>query len=325
MQQDSRVFSDEFDKLIGSYYSPCKPELEGFSDASTHFHAKSGADQEDIIPQQVGRFTTIDKIGRGGLGLVLRAWDARLDREVAVKVLRRCHHDNPEMVTQFLREAKITAKLEHPGVIPIYDKGTTDDGLPFFAMRILSGATLSKRLSKRPDSNPTQLADRNILRVFEKTCETVAYAHTQQIVHHDLKPDNIMTNAFGVVKVIDWGFATTPEIRSSSMQRVFGTPAYMAREQARGQGDTDARSDIFSLGAILCEILTGAPPYRGETQHEIYLKARIGSLGDTHQRLDKLTAYPMLVDLTRRCLDPEPDKRPSDATTLALTAGTARR
>lgn len=326
MQESGANISNDFEKLMGRLYSSSESTLSDCADQSTASDATTHADQNESIPEQVGRYKILGTLGTGGLGLVLRAMDERLNRQVAVKVLRRRHLHKAEMRAQFLREGIVTAQLEHPGVIPIYETGVSVEDLPFFAMRILKGSTLSSLLSEKILSSQTMShasISSTILKAFEVTCDTIAYAHTQQIIHHDVKPDNIMTHSFGTVKVLDWGFATTPKNRTASLKRIYGTPAYMAREQARGQVNTDGRCDIFSLGAILCEILTGAPPYRGETQHEIYLKARIGSIGDAYQRLDTLTSDTTqcpskpLVDITRRCLNPDPNQRPSCATDLA--------
>jgi len=316
MQQDKSSFDTDLDKLIDEFCKSNSSTPEKFDGTTARPSDASNTDQDDPIPERVSRFDVIEQIGTGGLGLILRVRDTRLDREVAVKILQRRHLNDPELVTQFLREAKITARLQHPGVIPIHDSGETAAGLPYFVMRIIEGSTLSELLHDQLETiqHPVQ----RVLRIFEKTCETIAYAHTHRIVHRDLKPQNIMVSAFGEVKILDWGFATDYRANGAQSRRIVGTPAYMAPEQARGDSRIDCKSDIFSLGAILCEILTGAPPYLAETTEEIFLKARMGWLDDAHQRLDAVVSDPLLLELVYRCLDPEPAKRPHDATSLGM-------
>jgi serine/threonine protein kinase len=173
------------------------------------------------------RYRVVEKIGRGGMGAVYKAEDSVLGRMIALKIL---DEENDE--------ARIIAALEHPGIVPVHDAGRLPDGRVFYAMKLVDGSPLNEFHAP--------LADR--LRVFQKICEAVAFAHSRGVVHGDLKPENIMIGAFGEALVLDWGVAALAGHGS-----IAGTRGFVAPEQAAGEA-MDARSDIFSLGAILREI-----------------------------------------------------------------------
>ena len=229
------------------------------------------------------------EIARGGMGAILKGRDLDLGRELAIKVLLEPHRGNPQVVRRFVEEAQIGGQLQHPGVVPVYELGTLPDRRPYFAMKLVKGRTLAALLGER--TGPAQDLPR-FLGIFEQVCQTMAYAHARGVVHRDLKPSNVMVGTFGEVQVMDWGLAKVlaqggiadeaaggrtaviTTVRSgpagsgdeSQAGSVLGTPAYMAPEQARGEVERiDERADVFGLGAILCEILTGRPPYVGST------------------------------------------------------------
>jgi serine/threonine-protein kinase len=272
--------------------------------------------------------------------VVLKGRDRDLGRDVALKVLRAEHLANPAMVRRLVEEAQIGGQLQHPGVLRVYELGLDDARRPFFAMKLVRGRTLSALLDERGDPSCDR---RRFLAIFEQVCQTVAYAHARGVIHRDLKPSNVMVGAFGEVQVVDWGLAkvlmgdgasdpgadpaatdpgpVTPASRSEAGS-VLGTPAFMPPEQARGDGGSlDERCDVFALGALLCEILTGRPPYVG-TREEIFRRAQAGDLADAFARLDASGADADLVKLARACLDPSPSARPRDAgqVTRAMTA-----
>jgi serine/threonine-protein kinase len=289
-------------------------------------------------PEAAERYEMLGEIGRGGMGCVLRARDAELKRELAVKVLLSKHDGRPEVQQRFIEEAQIAGQLQHPGVAPVYDLGRFPDRRPYFTMKLVQGRTLAALLDERPA--PSADLPR-FLTVFEQIAQTMAYAHAQGVIHRDLKPQNVMVGAFGEVQVMDWGLAKvlrsgeparvdqpsgaregiqtgrTEEAWESRAGSILGTPAYMAPEQARGETDRiDERSDVFGLGAILCQILTGAPPYEGPAGSTLTRAAR-ADLADARARLDGCGADPELIALAKECLAAEREQRPADAGALA--------
>ena len=286
---------------------------------------------EALPPESVGRCRIGAELARGGMGIVYRGWDTLFNREMAVKVLHADHACLEELRWRFVKEAWITSRLQHPSIVPVYDLGEFPDGRPYFLMQLVRGQSLSKLLADR--ATPAEgLA--HLAKVFEKVCQAMAYAHSMRIIHRDLKPSNIMLAEFGVVKVMDWGvtkdLAETeipsavaeqelaepfPPDRTSS-GRVLGTPAYMAPEQARGE-PVDERADVFGLGAILCEILTGKPPY-GTTDGDLaYRRARHGDVGGALADLAACRADHHLIRLAVRCLEPAAADRPANAGEVA--------
>src|SRR5262249_41201048 len=247
----------------------------------------------------VGAYRILGLIGQGGMGEVYRARDTRLEREVAIKILPRLMlksnggqvPDNRSPLapsdmeaavkdrevrisSRFEREALLTASVQHPAVVPIYERGELPDGRPFYAMKLVSGRSLRELIDERKS-----LADRmallpNVIAV----AEALAHAHWQRVVHRDVKPSNVVVGEFGETILIDWGLAkslakdteqaplaTTHSVSErTSMGEIIGTPAYMSPEQAKGL-PVDERSDVFALGAMLYHVLAGRPPYEGDT------------------------------------------------------------
>jgi tetratricopeptide (TPR) repeat protein len=303
-----------------------------------------------VVDRPDGRYELLEEIDRGGMGAVLRAHDRTLGREVAVKVLQERFAPGSLLARRFVDEARIAGQLQHPGIPPVHDLGTLFDGRPFLAMKLIKGRTLDAMLRDRPDP----AADRGrFVAAFEQVCQAVAYAHSRRVIHRDLKPANVMVGAFGEVQVMDWGLAKVladgpapapappgdsderlaTEIRSGRDKEgsetqagsVLGTPAFMAPEQAIGAVDQiDARSDVFGLGAILAVILTGWPPFVGDTAESTRVLAARGKLEECFARLDVCGAEPELVALCKRCLSPERDDRPANAGTVAAAVAGLR-
>jgi serine/threonine-protein kinase len=293
-------------------------------------------------PDPSGRLQVHGEIARGGMGAVFKGRDTELGRDVAVKVLLEAHQGRTELVQRFVEEAQVAGQLQHPGVVPVYEMGQFPDRRPYFTMKLVKGRTLAALLAEHRD--PSQDRPR-LLKVFEQVCQAVAYAHARGVIHRDLKPSNVMVGAFGEVQVMDWGLAKVlsrerqrPEPEPTSVIRtarsssdtppgagahtaagqVMGTPAYMAPEQARGEVDRlDARCDVFGLGALLCQILTGRPPYVGSDSEEVQHKATAADLADAFARLDGCGADAELTALAKRCLAAEREDRPRDAEALA--------
>ncbi len=296
-------------------------------------------------PGQGGdRYQLFGEIARGGMGAVLKGRDADLGRDVAVKVLLEAHREKPELLRRFVEEAQIGGQLQHPGIVPVYELGTFADTRPYFTMKLVKGRTLSALLHER--DNPEHDLPR-YLGIFEQICQTMAYAHARGVIHRDLKPSNVMVGSFGEVQVMDWGLAkvlkeggvadepsATPaprpsasviqtvrsgsDVNDSQAGSVLGTPAYMAPEQAGGEIEhVNRRADVFALGSILCEVLTGQPAYTGRSASEVLRKAMRGDTADAMARLDACGADPELIALERDCLAAEPEDRPLDAGAVA--------
>lgn len=207
-----------------------------------------------MIPEKIGRYTILSELGRGAMGVVYRAYDPNIGREVALKTIRLDQQD-PQMVERFRREAHTAGTLSHPNIVTIFDAGE-DNGVFYIAMELLEGQTLHQLIEHGP--LPVELA----ISIAEQIGEALDYAHARPIVHRDIKPANIMVSQ-GRVKVMDFGLAKIASSRLTTTGLVAGTPAYMSPEQAKGAA-VDGRSDIFSLGTILYEMLTGVMPFQGE-------------------------------------------------------------
>lgn len=313
--------------------------------------AKSDNSKHDsAAPPQVPGFEFDAEVGRGGMGVVYRARDLSLHRDVAVKLLQDNYPPDSPIARRFTDEAKITAQLQHPGVPAVYHVGSLPDGRPFLAMKLIKGRTLAALLAERPEV----AADRGrFVAIFEDICQAVAYAHSLRVIHRDLKPSNVMVGKFGEVQVMDWGLAKvlTPAgtpvpanggsvIRnrefadsgtrggsgmSTRAGSILGTPAYMAPEQSGGDVDRlDTPCDVFGLGAILCEILTGQPPYVGREEDQILRQAMRAELADAHDRLAECGADPELVTLSLKCMAPDARDRPRDAGEVAAAIAALR-
>ncbi len=283
------------------------------------------------------RYHIVGEIARGGVGIVHKARDKDLGRDVALKLLRAEHGNKPEVLARFVEEAQIGAQLQHPGIVPVYGLGLNGDGRPYFTMKLIKGRTLAALLKER--ENPSD-DGRRFIEMFEQICHTISYAQARGVIHRDLKPSNVMIGAFGEVQVVDWGFGKVlgredhpaarlaertviATVRSdtegsrSLAGSVMGTPAYMPPEQALGHVDElDRQSDVFSLGAILCEILTGQPPYTGNPK-DLLMLASQARLEDAHARLESCGAHAGLVELAKRCLEPLRGSRPEQAGVVA--------
>jgi serine/threonine protein kinase len=219
-------------------------------------------------PPSPDRYRLGEEIGRGGMGTIYRAVDTVLDREVAIKVPNAADHHDLERRLQI--EAHVLARLEHPGIVPIHDAGRLADGRPFYVMKVVRGHTLPAYMAGEP-------AEAERLRVFERICETMSFAHANGVIHRDLKPENIMVGAFGEVMVMDWGAAkveeldvadrverpASPDAAGTAAGTVIGTRGFMAPEQASGSRSVDPRTDVFGLGGLLFFMLTGRVASRG--------------------------------------------------------------
>jgi len=294
-------------------------------------HLRALASQPDL---SATKYTIVKELARGGMGTVYLAEDTELARQVAIKVL------NPEVVDEddrqrMLREAQIIARLEHPGIVPVHDVGMLDDGRIYYAMKYVRGRRLDEYVAQGDSIN-----DR--LRKFQAVCDAVAFAHSNGVVHRDLKPQNIMIGAFGEVLVLDWGVAKilrNAQLISSEDQTlklprrsepeeptdgrtangtVIGTVNYMAPEQARGETQlVDERSDVYSLGVILYFLLTKQPPkpradyadLRRPREFDSKITKQAEAVCLKAMSIDRSRRYELAIDLSAdigRLLDGEP-------------------
>jgi PAS domain S-box-containing protein len=294
----------------------------------------------DYGPAQAERYCRLRLHATGGIGRVWLAHDSDLGRDVALKELRPERAEHATLGARFLQEAQITGQLEHPGIIPVYELVRARDGRqPFYTMRFVKGRTLSAAARAYHDKRLAGQADAlelpALLNAFVTVCNTVAFAHSRGVIHRDLKGQNVILGDFGEVVVLDWGLAKLvgrPEGETAAPSVVcdmvgadsghtapgqaLGTPAYMAPEQAAGRPDLiDPRTDVYGLGAILYEILTGAPPFVGDSTEEVLRKVR--ELDPVPPRQVWSEVPPALESLCLRALAKQPADRPAAAADLA--------
>ena len=216
-----------------------------------------------------GRYRIQDVIGEGGMGVVYEAHDVQVDRQVAIKLVRRECLTDSKFVTRFRRELEVTSQLRHPSTIRVYEHGETDDGRPYMVMELLTGQSLAERLEQG------RIPEFQALQFARQIAESLSEAHEHGIFHRDLKPDNIFIETVGVttvIKVLDFGIAGGLDaLKLTRAGEVFGTPQYMSPEQCNGT-DLDHRTDIYSLGCILYEMLEGKPPFSAESPMATMLK-----------------------------------------------------
>jgi serine/threonine protein kinase len=275
-----------------------------------------------MIGLTVSHYRITAKLGAGGMGEVFLAEDTRLERKAAIKFLPAEMAKDPERRQRFLKEARAASALSHPNVCVVYDVGETDDGLPFIALEFIEGGSLDHVLEKKGRLTIPQIVDLGV-----QVADALDAAHTRRIVHRDIKPANISLNERGQVKVLDFGLAKRLEMESGDalgttamMQQtqeglVVGTPRYMSPEQALGK-PVDHRSDLFSLGVVLYELLTGQAPFGGQNFAEI-LNNIVNSQPTAIARLNYDTPAE-LERVTLKCLQKQPDRRYQSARELMV-------
>jgi tetratricopeptide (TPR) repeat protein len=294
------------------------------------------------VPDAAGH-ALFERLGVGGMGEVYRSRDPALERDLAVKVIKTELRGDADAERRFLREARLTGALQHPGIVPIHNLGRLADGRLCYTMKLVRGRTFADILRDEP-AGSERLP--RLLAIFEKMCQAVAFAHSKGVIHRDLKPANVMVGEFGEVQVMDWGLAkdlhagapSTESAMSDAMPAAetetgewvaestglsqvgaaFGTLAYMPPEQARGDWSiVDERADVFALGAILCEVLTGRPPYQGANREEVRRRVRHGEMTEALDRLERCGADAALLTLCRECLAVVHLERPRHAGAVA--------
>jgi eukaryotic-like serine/threonine-protein kinase len=258
------------------------------------------------------------ELGRGGMGRIHPATDRNLLRHVALKRLDKELAREPFYRDGFIAEAQMTGQLEHPNIVPVHELAIDPSGVPYFTMKLVLGVSFEAWLrdASRPLGSTERLEDG--LDVFVKVCDAVAYAHHRGVIHRDIKPENIMVGAFGQVYLMDWGLArlTRTKPASGKMAQMeapgpVGTPGYMSPEQARGNpSEMDERSDVFGLGAVLYQIVTGKTPFGDERDPEATMKlARAGSIVPIEQASASVGVSKRLRDIVARATAPKPADR----------------
>ena len=210
--------------------------------------------------ENVGPYRVVEQLGSGGMATVYKGYQPSLDRYVAIKVMHPMFKGNPQFFERFKREARIVAKLEHPNIIPIHDFNE-HKGEAYLVMRYVEGDTLKPHMEGQP------MPSDEVLRVIRPVCSALNYAHSQGVLHRDIKPSNIMVTTDGSIFVTDFGLARMVEAGESTLSQdmMVGTPQYISPEQAQGVKDLDGRTDIYSLGVVLYEMLTGRVPFSADT------------------------------------------------------------
>jgi len=249
------------------------------------------------VQGQPGRYQVVGELGRGGMGIVYKAKDTVLDRLVAYKVLPGSLEENPQGLQNFLREAKAAAKLNHPGIVTVYDAGE-QDGRYYIAMEYVDGTTIKEIVRRRGP-----IASAGILHVLVQICEALAYAHEQRVVHRDIKTANAMWTRDKKAKIMDFGLAKVMEEVRNHTTVVSGTPYYMSPEQTLGK-NVDHRTDIYSLGVSLFEMATGTVPFRDGNipYHHVHTPPP-----DVRELREDIS--PALVRIIQRCLLKDPAER----------------
>jgi len=290
------------------------------------------------------RFEDRGEIARGGIGAVRKMFDRTIKREVAVKSLVAQGREEDRL--DFSREAQVLGQLDHPNIVPLYDVTSDVEGvIHSFAMKLVSGRTLASLIHDDAESCSSHHRLERLLQIFVKICDAIAFAHSRGIIHRDLKPENVMVGEYGEVYVMDWGFAlvlglqrggsgaastgaadstrdggdgwvsdapTPPEVsgRLDATGTLTGTICYMAPEQATGRvRDIDARTDVFGLGGILYEFLTGFAPYSGTAVSEVLVQARAGHVAPPAERARDAVPPPGLCRIAMKALSLSPTDR----------------
>ncbi len=285
---DAAIGSSGRDSKQSLRYERAEASDSVFRRVATRHIADANSDKTEGADYQIQ-----DKLGDGGMGVVYSALQTAVNRVVAIKTRKAGKGEDEASRRQFFYEAEVTAELDHPNIPPIYELGRTEDGTLFYAMKLIRGLEWQKLLRKKTREEN--------LEIFDKIADAVAFAHSKNVIHRDLKPDNVMLGTFGEVYLSDWGLA----VNQSKRKEVDfgGTPEFMAPEMARNQRDRIGKhSDIYLLGAILFQVITGTPPHMGRTQKD-RLKAAIQNEITPTDKEDPL------LDIARRAMETDPNDR----------------
>ena len=284
------------------------------------FAADENSLTEELVFRQFGPYKVVARISHGGMGDVFLGIDTRLDRKVAIKLLFREFTADAERVSRFKQEARTTSTLNHPNIVTLYEIGEVD-GHHYLVTEYVEGQTLRQRITS---TDAGQIGLRHTLSIVTQVLDALQVAHEAGVIHRDIKPENIVLRRDGLVKVLDFGIAkltsNDPQSQSDHLTTktgvIMGTASYMSPEQARGQ-KVDHRTDIFSVGCVLYEMLSGARPFEGETMADVMAAVLVKE----PKRLDALVPNipPALIRMVDRCLEKQPEKRFQTASDLSFS------
>lgn len=293
----------------------CREQREGELEAETYVAEGSTSPASPTAPRTptlgpFGDYELLDEVARGGMGVVYRARQRGLDRVVAVKLILAGHLAAEADVERFLIEAKAAAKLDHPGIVPIYDVGI-QEGQHYFSMAFIDGPSLAARVAKG------RLDVREAAELIAQIAEAVHYAHERGVIHRDLKPGNILLDGNSRPRITDFGLAkqTDGDSQLTATGQALGTPSYMPPEQASGRGEIGPAADVYSLGAILYAVLTARAPFEGSTVVDTILQVLEREPESPRQLNDQVPAD--LETICLKCLEKEPEARYASAAELA--------
>ncbi len=334
-QDDGSVFKLDVSRSASSSLR----DIHGVESDLSLTGGESGSPGKDILRDTLSRFSgreekyvLVREIGRGGMGFVVGTLDTDIRREVAMKLLHGGKDASRESILRFLEEAQIQGQLEHPSICPVHELGLDGTGRVYFTMKLIKGKSLGNMIRKAKtdgEFHREHLSTTRALNLFLKICDGLAFAHSRGVLHRDMKPDNIMVGDFGEVYIMDWGLARITD-RSDDRQAgvtirdaddnheslntldgsILGTPAYMPPEQARGQVDElDERSDIYSLGALLYELLTLECPFFGKTATDILRYVITKDPWYPSRRAVRHNISPELDVIVMKCLEKDKEKR----------------
>jgi serine/threonine-protein kinase len=261
------------------------------------------------IPDHIGRYQILERVGQGGMGVLYRGFDPKLDREVAIKVILTDFSEDAEQLRpRFYREAKATARLQHRNIVTVFEFAE-DQNQPHIVMEFLRGIPLAKRMTSSP---PLTLDDK--LDVVAQLCAGLGYAHSQGVIHRDVKPANMFLLEDGTVKLLDFGIAKLATSTLTKQGDVLGSPSYMSPEQVAGSDSVDGRADVWSTGVVLYELLAGRKPFEGETPTNVIVKI----LKEEPKPIESIvpTLPKQLVSAVHRALQKDPGKRIAKADEL---------
>ena len=322
-----KVFSDR-NETLRSFYNTAALELSKDEKYSLTPILNS-------LKDDIARYREIEKIAEGGEKRITLAHDHRLDRKVAMA--RAVRNKGSQDLEQFLREARLTANLAHPNIMPVYNMGLDPEGEPFFSMELIPGDSLKTIVRKLRDGATDYRKDYPLdmlLNIYRKVCDAIAYAHSRGVLHLDIKPDNIRVGKFGEVLVCDWGLARVinsddPDLSEDSVLldgdilndmtlsgTLKGTPGFMAPEQTLAYGEKKQHTDIYALGALLYMLLTYKLPVEGESANEVIRNTREGKVVPMRRRKPDFHIPQSLSAVTMKALALKPSDRYEDVSAL---------